>query len=104
MTPEVALSAMDWLIMVSAAVIALVSILGIVNDQYKDTFLQCVGLCLMCGVSLIVILQYLTRGEPTLNAFGGMHLGIAIYGVATVIKHLGHQRRARKQKRRLHDA
>lgn len=101
---ESALSPMDILTIMSVFVIGLCAVTGMVNEKYKDTFVQGVGLALMTGMSAIIILQYLTRGEPTTNAFGAMLVGVAIYGVGTVIKHISYQRRARDQKRRLHDA
>lgn len=101
---QLPITMMGWLIICSAAVVAIVSVIGIVNEQYKDTFIQCVGLCMMCGMSLIVILQYFTLGMPTTNAFGGVLLGIAIYGIGTILKHMRYERRARNQRRRRNDA
>jgi hypothetical protein len=92
------------LTVISIVVIGVVAVIAMVNERYKDTFIQCVGLSLVTGMSAILLLQYVTIGQPSQNAYGVTLLGVAIYGVGTVIKHMRYQRRSRNQKRRLYDA
>lgn len=88
---------------ISVVILGVIALIGMVNDKYKDTFWQCVGLSIVAGLSVVMLLQFLFRGEPTELAYAWMLAGVAVYALGTVGKHMGYERKSKTMKRRRDD-
>lgn len=78
-----------WVIMLSAAVTAVVAVLGLVADSYRETLLENVTLCLVALAGVVVVLQIKTFGTAQGSGFAFLSASVAAYAVAKLLKARG---------------
>lgn len=72
-------------IILSMVVIAATAALGVWHTAFKDTFIQCISLSVICMTALGIAYQVLTcRQLPTFTAFA---ISLATYSLATIYKY-----------------
>lgn len=75
-----------WVILLSAGLTAVVAVLGLVSDSYRETLLENMALCAVALAGAVVVLQIKTFGTAQGSGVAFLSAAVAAYAVAKLLK------------------
>jgi hypothetical protein len=76
-----------WIILASSSLTSVMAVAGLISPRFKDTFFQCLSLCLVAFGGFVVTLQIYIHGMAQISGIALEALSIALYSFATFIKY-----------------
>jgi hypothetical protein len=76
-----------WVILASSSLTSIMAVAGLISPRFKDTFFQCLTLCMVAFGGFVVTLQIYITGIAQISGLALEVLSIGLYSFATFLKY-----------------